>query len=158
MLDQAESLANTFRANTGLLRRLTEGVTHAESLRTRGERVNCTNWVLGHVISGRHKAPVLLGFEGFWDETRMSIYQTGSTAIIADGQAVPFEILIRELERSLQALEAAFETASTELLNSVKETDRGEKPLQEHIEGLGWRETFHVGQVDILPAYAHEIK
>jgi hypothetical protein len=156
MIRKAEILANTYRANTWLLNRLIDGVSHPESLRTPNERINCMNWILGHIISGRHKALALLGEAGFWDEARMQTYQTGSPAIAVDGQGLNFEQLKRELERSQAALERALDAVTDTRLDTVITTDRGEKAVHEHVDGLGWHETFHVGQVDILRAFAHE--
>jgi hypothetical protein len=156
MVERAEGLAGTYHANTWLINRLVDGVTHAESLRAPGERINCMNWILGHIIAGRHKALALLGQDGFWDGARLQAYRTGSQAISADGQGLDFEELKRELARSQADLDRALGAASDGLLETVKKTDRGEKPVWEHVDGLGWHETFHVGQVDILRAYAHE--
>ncbi|MEJ2011412.1 MAG: hypothetical protein P8X64_04210 [Anaerolineales bacterium] len=156
MVEKAENLVNTYRANTWLLKRYIADVSHAESLRTPNERINCMNWILGHIISGRHKALALLDEDGFWDESRMQTYQTGSPAITGDGQELKFEQLKQELERSQVALEQALGAATKELLHTVKTTDRGEKAVHEHVDGLGWHETFHVGQAEILRAYAHD--
>jgi len=156
MVERAEGLAGTYQANTWLINRLVDGVTHAESLRAPGERINCMNWVLGHIISGRHKALALLGRDGFWDAASMQAYQTGSQGIGMDNHGLGFEELKRELVRSQADLDLALGAASDGLLETIKKTDRGEKPVWEHVDGLGWHETFHVGQLDILRAYAHE--
>ena len=156
MQDRSEALIGTYIANTWLLNRLIDGVTEEEALRVPSGRINSMNWILGHIISGRHKALTLLETVDFWDDQRMQMYQTGSAAVVEDGQGLKFAELKRELERSQQALETALERATADLLETVKTTDRGEKPVWEHVEGLGWHETFHVGQVDILRAFAHE--
>ncbi|NIQ10155.1 MAG: hypothetical protein GWN61_15565, partial [candidate division Zixibacteria bacterium] len=33
-------------------------------------------------------------------------------------------------------------------------TDRGEKPVGQHLSGLAWHETFHTGQLDLLRSLA----
>ena len=156
MQDRSEALIGTYIANTWLLNRLIDDITEEEALRVPSGRINSMNWILGHIISGRHKALTLLETVDFWDDQRMQMYQTGSAAVVEDGQGLKFAELKRELERSQQALETALERATADLLETVKTTDRGEKPVWEHVEGLGWHETFHVGQVDILRAFTHE--
>jgi len=150
--EQAEALAGTFAANTWLLERLTGGVRDSESLLSPAANINCMNWVLGHIISGRHKALALLGVVDFWDGSRMETYQTGSSKL-HEQRAIGFGELLRELERSQSALDEALRSASAASLAEVRETDRGEKPVHEHVDGLAWHETFHVGQVDLLKAY-----
>jgi uncharacterized damage-inducible protein DinB len=156
MQDRAEAMIGTYAANTWLLNRLVEGVTEEEALRTPSGRINSMNWILGHIISGRSKALKLFETDEFWEDKRMQMYQTGSAAVFEEGQGLKFTELKRELERSQEALESVLERSTRELLDTVKTTDRGEKPVWEHVDGLGWHETFHVGQVDILRAFAHK--
>jgi len=158
MHEQAQPLAGTFTANAWLLGRLTEGVKESESLLSPSDNINCMNWVLGHIISGRHKALALLGVDGFWDESRLKMYRTGSSMIHDAEHAVRFNELLQELERSQSTLDEALQSASAASLAAVRETDRGRKPVREHVEGLGWHETFHVGQVDVLKAFVEHTR
>ncbi len=151
----AEELLNTYDANTWLLNRLVADVTHAESLQTPKATINCMNWIVGHVLAGRHEALELLEFTAFWGEDQLGLYRSGSATLTDQEAALEFNFLVDELQRSQELLEAALGAASEPQLQTVVETRRGEKPIWKHVDGLAWHETFHVGQVDLLRAYAH---
>ena len=82
MQDRSEALIGTYIANTWLLNRLIDDITEEEALRVPSGRINSMNWILGHIISGRHKALTLLETVDFWDDQRMQMYQTGSAAVV----------------------------------------------------------------------------
>ena len=154
--DRGVGLLGTYVSNTWLLNRLVADITQLESLITPHPRINGMNWILGHILAGRHEALELLGHPRFWEEDQLVVYRTGSLALDGEGTGIDFKILVDELERSQEKLALALDAISSERLESVVETRRGKKPVWEHIDGLAWHETFHVGQVDILRAYAHE--
>jgi hypothetical protein len=69
-MSRAEELIQAYATNTWLIGRLTEGITHDESLMQPPFLTNSTNWVLGHILNdtilvlnlspGRTKASVIL--------------------------------------------------------------------------------------------------
>ena len=150
---RAKKLAEQYTFQTRLIQHLVEGVSDQESLLQLPFEANCMNWILGHILSRRQSAIDALGSDPLWDEERLSKYKTGSEAITDTGQAVPFHTLHDDLERSMDILHAALESASEEHLDRIVITDRGEKPAMEHIEGFLWHETYHIGQLEILGAY-----
>ena len=154
-MNLADELLNTFDSNTWLLNRLVADVSHAESLQSPQAMINCMNWIVGHILAGRHEALDLLGSPDFWVEEKLSMYRSGSTSLTDQHTAEAFEFLVEELQRSQALIATALEAIAEDQLQVVVETRRGEKPIWKHIDGLAWHETFHVGQVDILRAYAH---
>ena len=154
-LNMADGLLNTYESNTWLLNRLVADVSHAESLQSPQATINCMNWIVGHILAGRHEALDLLGSPSFWGEEQLSLYRTGSPSLSDQQHALAFDFLVGELERSQGLLADALHALPEDRLQVVVETRRGEKPIWKHVDGLAWHETFHVGQVDILRAYAH---
>lgn len=151
---RAKKLSQDYAANTWLIEKLTEGLIHEESLLQPGFPANCLNWVLGHILSRRSSALELLGTDPLWDEEIFALYRSGSEPITAGSPASRYEDLLQDLEDSQQRLDAALARISRQGIEAVVETDRGTKPVWEHLEGLIWHETFHLGQLDILRALA----
>jgi hypothetical protein len=154
-LNPADGLLNTYDSNTWLLNRLVVDVSHAESLQSPHAKINCMNWIVGHILAGRHEALELLGSPSFWVEEQLSLYRSGSASLTDQQSALAFDVLVDELQGSQALIAAALEAIPEDQLQVVVETRRGEKPIWKHVDGLAWHETFHVGQVDILRAYAH---
>jgi hypothetical protein len=113
--------------------------------------INSFNWVVGHILSGRQRAIRALGREDFLPETMFTRYVTGSDPVTAESDdAVPLSAMQAYLQTSQEALAAALEAISTDELAEVIETRFGPRPVGEHVSGLHWHETYHVGQLEIL--------
>jgi uncharacterized damage-inducible protein DinB len=60
------------------------------------------------------------------------------------------EKLIGDLDLSQKRIaEALGQMSEGELLQEA-ETDRGLKPVAQHLAGLHWHETYHTGQLELL--------
>lgn len=153
--ERAKKLSQDYAGNTWLIGKLTEGFSHRESLLQVDFPANCLNWVLGHILTRRNSALKLLGAAPFWKEDIISLYRSGSQPITKANSARQLEDLLEDLEESQQLLETALSQLSNQALEAVVETEFGQKSVWEHIDGLIWHETFHVGQLDILKAFAH---
>jgi len=55
-----------------------------------------------------------------------------------------------DLDEAQADIEAALANVSSNYLEEVVETRFGERPRWQHISGLGWHETYHVGQLELL--------
>lgn len=154
MFPPADWLAQAYAGNTWLIGRLVDGLTSADSLAQPPFVGNCLNWVLGHILSRRQTALALLGQDGFWGEAEMEKYRTGSAAITDSAAALPWERLLADLAQSEALLQQALAAATPEALAQVGVTDRGQKPVAEHLDGLVWHETYHIGQLEVLRAMA----
>ena len=154
MTEKAESIQKDYTGNTWLINKLTEGVTHAESVLQPPFPANCLNWILGHILSRRNTALTLLQAKPFWDESTLTLYKTGSAPITNEQEGHHWDDLLTDLTESQQRLEAALQASTAEVLYRIAETDRGTKPVWEHLEGLHWHETYHMGQLEILRAMA----
>jgi hypothetical protein len=150
----SDAIKDDYEVNTWLIKRITDGLSHEDSLYQPPFPANCLNWVLGHIISRRNIALELLGEDSLWSQDIQERYQTGSEPIVSDEDTRQFEELISDLERSQEMISKALEDAVNEDLNNLVSTDRGEKPVWMHLEGFHWHETFHIGQLEILKDFA----
>lgn len=153
----AESLGQSFIGTHWLINRLVGGLSNADSLIQPPFEANCLNWVVGHILAGRNEALAYLGAEPVWGEPELARYRTGSSAIVAEEQALPLEQLIDDFEESQKRILAALENVSPEALATIVDTRFGERPLGKHIDGLHWHETYHTGQLELLRALAETV-
>jgi len=146
----AESLTQSYATNHWLIGVLIEGLTHDDSLVQPPYEGNCLNWVLGHILSGRHVAMKLVGAAPVWSQEEIDIYKTGSPPITNSDQAIPLEKLVSDLDQSQERIAAALGEKSEAALLEEAETDRGLKPISQHLAELNWHETYHIGQLELL--------
>ncbi len=146
----AESLTQSYATNHWLIKHLTDGLSDADSLVQPPYDGNCLNWVLGHILAGRHTSLKLLGAKPIWSQEVIDRFKTGSPPVTNAEQAVPLEKLFNDLDLSQERIaEALTQISESELLEEA-ETDRGVKPISQHLNGLHWHETYHTGQLELL--------
>ena len=153
----AEQLAQTFKSNHWLACRLLEGISHDESLLTPEFQANCINWLIGHMIVGRDRALKALASPLIFGEAEKELYQTGSASLQKE-RALPLENLHAALDETQARLEQALSQVSEEFLAEIISTRFGDRPRWQHISGLGWHETYHVGQLELLRQLALELR
>lgn len=64
------------------------------------------------------------------------------------------EDLTEDLAESQRRIAEALDGVPEAALERNAETDRGVKPVWQHLQGLHWHETFHIGQLEVLKDYA----
>ena len=143
-----EWLISNFKRDEYVIQRLTEGLTHADSLLTPAAGGNCINWVLGHILVSRNALLATLGADRLWDEVTAARYRTGGEPITADSTdgVLPLERLLADVAASGEALAAALGSKTAEDL--LIEGEDG--PLGSVALGIGWHEAYHVGQIELL--------
>jgi hypothetical protein len=149
-LPDAESLTQSYATNHWLINTITEGLTNADSLVQPPYDGNCLNWVLGHILASRQTALKLVGAEPIWNQNEIDRYKTGSRPVTNEDRAIPMEKLISDLDESQTRIAEALGLKSEEELVQEAETDRGLKPVAQHLAGLHWHETYHTGQLELL--------
>jgi hypothetical protein len=152
-VEKKRAIQGAYETNTWLIEKLTAGLTHTESVLQLPFPANCLNWILGHVLSRRNTALQLLAAGSLWDEEILSLYRSGSAPITAGENARRFEDLLGDLQESQRRITEALDRSTPEVLETRKETDRGAKPVWQHLEGLHWHETYHVGQLEVLRGF-----
>jgi len=125
----------------------------SRDLRPQPNLRDCANWVLGHILVSRHVTLRLLSAPPVWDQEALARYGSGSDPIrdAADGRRM--EDLLRDVDGTQHRIEAALRACTEAELERIAETNRGIKPVWQHVEGLHWHETYHIGQFQILRNY-----
>jgi hypothetical protein len=144
-----EQLVQTFKSNHWLACRHLEGLSHEDSLLQPEFQGNVLNWVLGHIVNARSEALTFLGKPELWGEAESGRYRTGSEPLEAD-MALPLDRLLADFDEAQADIELALAEVSTDYLQQVVDTRFGERPRWQHIAGLGWHETYHIGQMELL--------
>ena len=144
-----ERLAHGFTFNAQIIHRLTEGLTHADSLKQLPFQANCINWVIGHIVISRMRTQRLLGVDFVWTDEQAARYQTGTDPVTEDGDGIiTLEDQLAALDSTAESIAAALEKLTEDDLAVVPEGH--EQSLGESIHGLHWHETYHVGQLELL--------
>ncbi len=149
----SELLARGFRRNQRIVHAQAEGLSHEQSLLQTEYNVNCFNWVLGHVVSGRSQIlTALFAAEPVMTDVQASRYLRESDPIVEDGPGVlPFAELLELLDASEEALEEALSGAGEEFM--AEEIRAGDDHLASRAARLMFtyfHDTYHVGQTDLL--------
>jgi hypothetical protein len=144
-------LAEGFDRNQRIILAQTDKMTHAESLAQSPYRINCMNWVLGHIADGRDNLLELLGRHRVMDEADASRYRRESEPITEDGSDVlPLEELLHLLHEAQQELSAALSEMTPEDLAVEKEWMGHTAPLAYWAHFFYFHDTYHTGQTDLL--------
>lgn len=152
-VDKRESIQQDYETNTWLIRRLTADLLHEESVLQLPFPGNCVNWILGHILVSRHTTLRLLGARPLWEPEILARYDSGSAPIRGATDARRMEDLLRDVDETQCRIEAALQACQEVDLERMAETDRGVRPVWQHVEGLHWHETYHMGQFQILRNY-----
>lgn len=146
-----ERLAAGFALNTRIIGLQTDGLSHEDSLIQSPYRINCLNWVLGHLLDGRGRLLELLGAGRVVPAERTERYRRESDPILGDG---PDVIRLGDLVEGLEAaggriVEILESMDPTDLDAEVDEGD-GPRPLGHVVFGRYFHDTYHTGQTDLL--------
>ena len=146
-----EYLAGGYEGNLYVLGRLTDGLTHEDSLLTPAFGGNCLNWLLGHVLTSRNTVCDLLNLEPALPKDRAALYKTGSAPITRE-TAVPLGYLqgVYESSTAVIAGELRQRTAEDMAVLLQSDTEDDPSPLGRRLMGLYWHESYHIGQVELL--------
>ena len=145
MID-APTLTTLFGYNYELVMRQTEGLSQAQSLLAPSFGGNCVNWLVGHLISSRMRALLLLDEPPLWDEARRLPYRSGAPPLDStDPGCLP-----------LAELRAAFACSQERLLCGLSRVpaERLSQPsgyqqltVGDSLAYIHFHEAQHVGQI-----------
>jgi uncharacterized damage-inducible protein DinB len=145
-----EAMIESFNRTHWIIKRQTDGLSHAESLLQPPFSGNCLNWVLGHIIAGRNSILTALGESPIWNEEELTLYKRDSEPIITAEQAQPLEKLLSDLDQTQSGIIAALEQVSGEALEKPFESDPNRRTVGQRVAFLHWHETYHTGQLELL--------
>jgi len=143
-----QALTKIFELSHMALTRNLDGISQEESLRAPEPGGNSLNWVLGHLVWGRHQILKILGKPPVWEEEKIARYARGSAPIEAgDAGAEPLEEIRAVFEKTQEPLMEALRSYSAEQLAATNE--KGQSVAQQ-LAMLGFHEGYHSGQVGLL--------
>ena len=122
------------------------GITHQNSLYQPPFGGNCANWILGHIIVARCNFMVMLDFPSIWDMDRCRRFIPGSAPITDADEAILFDTLCADFDKTQAQLLESLSRVSDEKLQEVS----GEKTVGEHLAFYHTHEAYHAGQLEIL--------
>jgi uncharacterized damage-inducible protein DinB len=146
----SEALIELFNRTHWIIKKQSDGLTHAESLLQPPQSGNCFNWVLGHIVSGRNSILIALGELPIWSEETLTVYKRESEPITKGEQAQPFEKLLADLDQTQGRIITALERISPEELEKVAAGDPKDRSVGQRLAFLHWHETYHTGQLELL--------
>ncbi|NIM49912.1 MAG: DUF664 domain-containing protein [Gemmatimonadales bacterium] len=146
LVRQLDTIYYVVKANT-------EGLTHQDSLVQPTPGGNCLNWVMGHVLTARNGALELLGKEPIWDEATAAPYKRGSPALTDPSEAVPFDRIMADYDRSQELIiQGMRELTPERLAQKVPSVPTGER--QEAVgmvlADIVFHDAYHAGQTGTL--------
>src|SRR4051794_34011801 len=144
-------LADAFARNVSLIRRQTDGLTHADSLLQPPFRGNCLNWIVGHIGVNRDNVLRLLGEQPVMaaDGTR---YERHSDPVTdgADEAILPLDELLARLDRSQEQISTALAHMDEAALARELTFNGNTATVGERIFTLYFHDSYHTGQTELL--------
>jgi len=146
-----EQLAEGFGLNIRLIKLQTAGLSHADSLIQTPYKINCMNWVLGHIAVNRDNLMRLIEAEPLLSETETQRYKSESDPIIEDGADImQLEKLLEVLTTGQTRIAAALDALSEADLSDEIQVGERMMPLGTRLHGFYFHDTYHTGQTDLL--------
>jgi len=152
-MSRSDELIQAYATNTWLIGRLIDGLSQDDSLLQPPFPTNCVNWILGHILVSRDEAIRLCG-GSMWHDMLVRRYKSDSQPVRdGDDDIRHFEDLQQDIDASQEILASLLDKLGDDQLNESVDTVRGLKMRWQHIRGLHWHETYHMGQLELLRSF-----
>ena len=138
----SELYAETYRQ----IKSLTQGISQAQSLVEPFSDTNCLNWLVGHIVVARCNFLMFLDVPSIWGGAEIRRYIPGSTPILDEEEAYPFEKLLLDLDRTQEQLAKALAAASPDDMSQVRDG----QTIGEHLAYYQSHEAQHTGQIELI--------
>ena len=148
----AENLIAMFARNHAVLKELTDGLTHAESLMQPPVPGNCMNWVVGHIAIYRNNRILkILGQPLVLDENLFSRYGRDSKPVTGDApDVVKLDIFLNAIELAQERLAIGLRSISPEQAQTLHALGVFNMSAAEWMLFLLRHEAYHVGNLELL--------
>ena len=147
----AENLIAMYARNIAIVKQLTEGLTHADSLAQPPVSGNCINWVLGHIVAYRNRISEMLSQPTVLDPAVAARYARESKAVTGEEPGLTrFEQLIAALDASQAQLAAGLPKLSAEAAMQTRSYGAMTMSQAEWFLFLLRHEAYHTGNLEIL--------
>ena len=128
------------------INQLTANLTNEDSIFQPPFGGNCVNWIVGHIVVARCNFLMFLDVPSIWDMDRCMKYIPGSPPILKVDDAVSFDTLLADLDKTQKLLMSALNKVSTEDLQKISD----DKTIGEHLAIYVAHENYHAGQLQVL--------
>ncbi|MCJ7734529.1 MAG: DinB family protein [Anaerolineales bacterium] len=147
-----QDLDKAFQRNLEIIKMQTENISQEDSLIQLPFRINCLNWVVGHVLTNRCNILNLLGAEDIRPEVNLDHYERESCPILGDESGVfQLDELLNHLDETQRRMSAALENETLESLQRLTPyRERTEREIGYWLFFLYYHDSYHVGQTEIL--------
>ncbi|MEW5995047.1 MAG: DinB family protein [Candidatus Zixiibacteriota bacterium] len=147
------TLKYQFNLTDFVTKKVTEGLTHEDSLRQPQPGGNCLNWVLGHIVHSRNQAITALGQRTPYPKDRFARYQQGTPPLTDPSEVMRFEELMECFADLQEYLTKALDAMTPEQLAqkaSFSPTGNPDETIGSLLAGFAFHEAYHVGQLGLL--------
>ena len=148
--DTLRDLANKVRYTAAVN---VKDISNAESLTQPQPAGNCSNWVLGHLLTIYTKVLPMFGEVGVIGLDRLSHYDRGSAPIVNASEAIPFDELVAAWNVVCDKVDAGLSRVSNEmLLQPVTDspTDNPDETAHSLLFTVMFHQAYHSGQLGVL--------
>ncbi len=146
-----KQLNNVYKRNLIVIKRQLKGLSHEDSMLQPPFRGNCLNFILGHMAASRQGILKELGADKLMTEEQITRYTIEAEPILEEGDdVIQMEDIMEVMDKSQKVFSEKMLALTPEDLE--KEIGEGDNKttLGRRIEFLGWHETYHTGQTELL--------
>lgn len=138
----------------GIIKRKTDGLSHADSMKQLPFPGNCMNWNLGHILVYRAQYLGVIDGVSKPDPAEFAIYGAGSQPLTDSDKAIPLANLLARLQDATAQLTAALQAMPAERLAEIYDAERGITVDDRLSFYIIFHESYHAGQLEILEELA----
>ncbi|MBX3051581.1 MAG: DinB family protein [Caldilineaceae bacterium] len=150
---------NSVKRIDTIIKRKSEGLTHADSMRQLPFPGNCMNWNIGHILVYRMQYLGVIDGISQPDPAEFAIYGGGSQPLTDSSKAIPLEVLLARIDDASAQVIAALASMPAEKLAEIYDAEQGTTLADRLTFYLLFHESYHAGQLEILHelALAHKL-
>lgn len=153
-MSSVKQYINSLQRIDGIIKRKTEGLSHADSMKQLPFPGNCMNWNLGHILVYRMQYLGVIDGVSKPDPAEFAIYGGGSQPLTDSAKAIPLETLMARLQDATAQVTAALQAMPAERLGEIYDKERGMTVDDRLNFYLIFHESYHAGQLEILEELA----
>jgi uncharacterized damage-inducible protein DinB len=141
---------NSVKRIDNVIKRHTQGLSHADSMKQLPFPGNCMNWNLGHILVYRMEYLGFIDGVSKPDAAEFACYGGGSQPLTDSSQAIPLETLLSRLDDASARVISALQAMPVEKLAEVYDQEKGTTVEDRLAFYLIFHESYHAGQLEIL--------
>ncbi len=151
--NEIEVLRQQNRMTHQVVRRNTDGISHAESLLAPHPAGNCMNWVVGHLLCVYNNVLPGIGQTAVMEKAELARYDRGSAPLQPAGEAMDFGALLVAFDKAVDRFDAGLSNLTTAVLDQkapFSPTNNPDETMRSLITTVLFHQSYHAGQTGIL--------